>query len=410
MEAFQKFIKAYTNCQVQPVLINFRDFFQCEKIFLRFGVSFLKAAASRNPRTWEEIHFFVMNIATIVVVLLSMINFIVSILPNGSLIVAIEASAAIGVFSLMLLKTYTIMLKNRGMLIEILERIELHYPIAMRNQNAFQVGKYLNLLNIFVKTTIVVYSMVWLQNSCMVFFEIFSGWMTSSSVELELIIKFYVPFDYSNPMVYTLLYIFQSWILLVNIIAFLSVDLLYFGLMIVVSMEFDILSQIMSEIDPQEDQKAAVKKMKELVEIHQELIEITEIIEDIFSFILFANIFGMIYLICGTAFLSVSGISQYLLIKYFLTFITSSWNGFIQCYFGERLIRSSLSVSEGAYSCNWYDGSKEFKQLVCTVIVRSQKHQRIVAFKYVEVSLKTYQWIVDKAYSYYSVLTAIYNV
>ena len=55
--------------------------------------------------------------------------------------------------------------------------------------------------------------------------------------------------------------------------------------------------------------------------------------------------------------------------------------------------RSSLSVSEGAYNCNWCDGSQEFKQLVCIVIVRSQKHQRILALKYIEVSLKSYEWV-----------------
>ncbi|XP_070502892.1 odorant receptor coreceptor-like [Chironomus tepperi] len=122
-------------------------------------------------------------------------------------------------------------------------------------------------------------------------------------------------------------------------------------------MEFDMLRQIMSEIDPREDQKGAVKKMKELVEVHQELIEVTEKIENLFSFVL-----------------------------------------------------SSLSVSEGAYNCNWYDGSPEFKRLVYIMIVRSQKSQRIVALKYIEVSLTTYKWIVDKAYSFYSVLTALYNL
>ena len=278
-------------------------------------------------------------------------------LPNGSLVVAIEASASFGVFSLMLLKIYIVVIKNRENLTDILERIEFHFPIHTWNQHYFKVGKYLKLLNIFIITTTVIYSMLWLQNSCMAFLEILYGWMTSRSIKIELILRIYVPFDYSNPLVFSLIYIFQSWILLVNLTGFLLVDMMYFGLMIVLSMEFDMLKEIMSEIDPRDDQQAAIKKMKELIEIHQELIEITEKLEDIFSLILFVNIFGMVYLICETAFLSIvsiitriigtncifltlqSGISQYLLIKYFLTFIGSCWNGFIQCYFGERLIR-----------------------------------------------------------------------
>ena len=75
--------------------------------------------------------------------------------------------------------------------------------------------------------------------------------------------------------------------------------------MIILNMEFDILGQVMSEIDPREDQEGAIKEMKNLIDIHQEFIGIAEKLQEIFSLILFVNIFGMIYLICGTAFLSV---------------------------------------------------------------------------------------------------------
>ncbi|CAG9806631.1 unnamed protein product [Chironomus riparius] len=306
MKVIRKLIQTLNNRQVQPMLINFRDFFQCEKIFLKFGVNFLESeTTSRNPQTNLKIYHLIIIIATIVIIILALINFILSILPNGSLIVAIEASANFGVFSLMLLKIYTIIIKNRGILIEILHRIELHFPALTSNQHDFKVAKYLRLLNIFNITTVVIYSMLWLQNSCMAFLELFYGWMTSSPIKIELILRIYVPFDYSNPLVFSLIYIFQSWILFVNLTGFLLVDMLYFGLMIVVSMEFDILRQIIGEIDPRENQQAAVKKMKELVEIHQELIEITEKLEDILSLILFVNIFGMVYLICETAFLSI---------------------------------------------------------------------------------------------------------
>jgi len=319
MEAFRKLIESLYNHQAQPILIEFSKFFQCEKIFLKFGVIFLKSSISyNNPQKWEKRHFIVMKVSTIIVIMLSIINFVMSVMPNGSIVVAIESSAAIGFFSLMLLKIYIIMMKDRGSLSDILKKIEGHFPMDVWSQHDFKVGKYLKLLKIFTGTTVVLYVLLWIQVSVMPFYELAYGWMTSSSVKLDVIIKFYIPFDYSNPLVYSIIYIFQSWILIVNIIAFLSIDLLYFGLMLVVSMEFDILKQIMSEIDPQVDQEAAVKKIKALIEIHQELIEITEKLEDKFSFILFVNIFGMIYLICGTAFLSVvSIIARIFLYNYF---------------------------------------------------------------------------------------------
>ncbi|KAL7025573.1 hypothetical protein ACKWTF_013538 [Chironomus riparius] len=411
MEALNQFIKQKLFRESQASNIQyFRDFFQCEEIFIKFGINFLKSSTtSETARKWEKHHFVAMKMATVVVVMLSIINFVISIVDQ-SIVLAIESSAAVGIFTLMLLKIHTVMIKNRGTLMEILEKLEFHFPTDAWNQHVFEVQNYLSTLKTFRKITIVIYSTIYIQLISVPFFQLFYRWITSSDFVIDLIIQCYIPFDYSNPLVYSIIYVIHAWMFLVNVLALFSNELLYFGLIIVLSMEFDILGHLISEIDPREGLECALTQMKMFIKIHQELIAIAEKLEDIFSMILFVNIFGMIYLICGTAFLSVSGISRYLLLKYFIGLITTSWNGYIQCYFGERLIQSSISVANGAYNSNWYDGSPEYKKLVYIVIARSQKLQKLSALKYVDVCLETYKWIINKAYSFYSVLTAIYSV
>ena len=306
MEVLRKFIKQklYKEPKVSTIK-NFRDFFQCEEIFMKFSVNFLKSSTtSETHQKWEKLHFTAMKIVTVVVVLLSIINFVISIVDR-SIVLAIESSAAVGIFILMLLKIHTVMMKNRGTLTHILEKLEFHFPTDAWNQHVFEVENYLRTLRIFRKITIVIYSTIYIQLISVPFFQLFYRWFTSSEFDIDLIIQCYIPFDYSNPFVYSIIYIFHSWIFLVNVLALFSNEMLYFGLMIILSMEFDILGHVISEIDPRNDQEAAMKEIKTFIKIHQELIEIAEQLEDIFSLILFVNIFGMIYLICGTAFLSV---------------------------------------------------------------------------------------------------------
>lgn len=315
---------------------NFRDFFQCEEIFLKFGVNFLNPSIiSEASHKWQKIHFTALKIATFVIILLSVINFVISLLPNGSIVVAIESSAAVGIFVLMLLKIYTVMMRNRVTLMEILDKLDFHFPTDAWNQHVFMVENYLKTLRIFKKITLLIYTAISIQLISVPFCQLFYRWITSSPVEIDLIIKCYVPLDYSNPFVYAVVYIFHCWIFLLNVLALFSNELLYFGLMIILSMKFDILGQVMSEIDPREDKESAVNELKTLIKIHQELIEIAEKLQNIFSLILFVNIFGMIYLICGTAFLSIVSV-----IFNFMLFLTLFF-----CVFTTAVRHKSLLIA-----------------------------------------------------------------
>ena len=69
-------------------------------------------------------------------------------------------------------------------------------------------------------------------------------------------------------------------------------------------MHFNIASQKMKEINPRNGQKLAINKLKELIKIHQELMDITQKMNEIFSPILFVDAFGLLGATCLTSFLS----------------------------------------------------------------------------------------------------------
>jgi hypothetical protein len=80
------------------------------------------------------------------------------------------------------------------------------------------------------------------------------------------------------------------------LIVMLIWDLLYSGLMTITSMEFDILAKKVAEAKSADD-------LKKLIKIHQELIEVTEKLEEIFSPLLLVNISTSISILCVAAFL-----------------------------------------------------------------------------------------------------------
>lgn len=290
--------------------IEFGDFFHSEFFLSKFGVQFLNSTMHPQIFKWREIHFDLTKISTAIVVVLSIVQVSVSIFSKHTMIITIEAMAAAGIFSLMLLKIYVVTIRNYDPIIEILDTLGRHFPNNKCNQHTFNVQKYLRILNLFSYVTITIYMILWLQFCSLPLWSNFIKWIDSQPENFELIIKFYVPFDHQNPLIYCLIFTFQSWILLTDIIAFLATELLYFGLVIVLSMMFDILSQMINEIDPQ--QENAIRELKKKIRVHQELIKVSEQLQEIFSLILFINIIGMVYLICGTAFLSVVSIDFFL--------------------------------------------------------------------------------------------------
>ena len=81
-------------------------------------------------------------------------------------------------------------------------------------------------------------------------------------------------------------------------------DLLYSELVALTAMELQILGHKMSEIDPEDDQEKALDNLKKLVKVHEDLIEVTEKLEEIFSLILFMDLFGIIGMCTSLAFLA----------------------------------------------------------------------------------------------------------
>lgn len=142
-----------------------------------------------------------------------------------------------------------------------------------------------------------------------VFCQIF-GVITSVDVEWELTARLNLPYNQFQPVVYALMYSFEAWIYIGATFYLISTDLIFACLTQILAMEFDILSQVISEINTNNGEEEAIKDLKVLVDIHQKLIGISEKLNEIFSPLFIIDAMGEMGALCTASFLAVVRISK----------------------------------------------------------------------------------------------------
>ncbi|KAG5667248.1 hypothetical protein PVAND_015238 [Polypedilum vanderplanki] len=146
-------------------------------------------------------------------------------------------------------------------------------------------------------------------------------------------------------------------------------------------MELNNLGQILAEIDwddeDEEGELKAIEEIKKLAGIHQQLIEVTEELNKIFSPLMLFNVFGELVALCTSAFL--------LIIIFGTTMPLISSLCLAGC--------ASMRVAEGVYNSAWYKASPKYRKYALLVLMRAQKAQKITGWKFVDINLETYYWV-----------------
>lgn len=304
IQVFKNILKVkFSRNHAVPDYIPFKDFFTCETKAWVIGYSFINNHGP-SPNKWIKLNGILLQISVVFVVFMELISFVVSFL-NKSFLKMIENFMFSGIFIVVLLQIYTVFFRNQTKITEIIEKLDEHFPHNGVDQLTFDVQKYLRTLKWHEKGYNLYRKFIIMQLNLVPCIHQIYGVIKSINIEWELVLALYLPFDYLQPFTYFLLYMVQFWVIYFVLIYIFCTDLLFANLIQVLCMEFDILGQIMSEIDPDKDEEVAVKELKKLVDIHQQLIEVSEKLNEIFSPLQLINAFGSIATLCTACFLSV---------------------------------------------------------------------------------------------------------
>ncbi|CAG9806532.1 unnamed protein product [Chironomus riparius] len=371
--------------------ILYEEFFRCEKTAQILGFKFLKSHKSLT-NTWIRANNIAFEVAIIILLMVEIVSFVMSI-RRKLFLTSIDNALFYGGFFVVAVKIYLIFYRNRAKLDQIIEKLDEHFPHHGVDQHTFKAQKYLNTLKRFEAIYYVIFLTTGLQFWMMPYLHQLYGTINSINVDWMTVYALTLPFNQLQPVVYEVMWMLEGWIFMCTIFYIICTDLLFASLCEILAMEFDILGQAIRKIDMNERENDAIMKLKKLVGIHQELIEVSKKLDEIFSPLLLINIFGSITTLCTAGFLLASGINGYFVAKYFIFPLCLTMQIFSHCHFSQHLIDSSTSIATSAYNSDWFKGNVEFRRLILQVMTRAQNAQKITGWKFFDVSLETFQWV-----------------
>ncbi|CAG9800737.1 unnamed protein product [Chironomus riparius] len=174
----------------------------------------------------------------------------------------------------------------------------------------------------------------------------------------------------------------------------LFVDCVFYTLIIVLSIDFQMLSADFKAICKGNE---ICQEIKSLIQRHNELFMIKDDLENIFSVLIFGDILSNSFSACFTAFhatitIESTGMIEELFFCSALLFLI-----LLQCFFGQMLKDASESVVIGIYECGWEDiRDYQVRKIIVSIIQRSQKPECLTYLKFGDVTLKQFTTASDK--------------
>lgn len=286
------------------LLIEFSDFFKTEKYFLNCGVNNLPIKNSSKNQKWFKYHMVFFTFANALYLIMFIGSFFASMKENAPLMEIVENAVSITVFASVLCKVIFVIYLKREKIKQIVEKLDQHFPHSARDQHVYGIKDDLKLLNTFYRICLIIFCSVYFQYTFMPFFAKLYGYFMSVDVALLPIINLRFPFHemQMQPIAYIIINSFHIWFLGFTMNVTLASELVAHELLSLIIIKFKIIGKEMSEINPRDDEIEAIKKMNKLVDIHKELIDICESLEEVFSVLLLFDIFSTMAMICGGLF------------------------------------------------------------------------------------------------------------
>jgi len=305
IQDFYKFLKLKfvrkTNKPLQYIL--YEDFFCCEKATNVLDSTFLKSHVTL-PNKWLKWNKYLFQLVLIIFLILQLISFAFSV-QDKVFDIMIENALMSGVVFVILTKIYVVFYWHRKNIDETVERLERHFPQSGVDQLILKVPEHLRTAKLLEKIYYIILFTTGILISLMPFLLQIYGALKSVQVDWMLLYNFHMPLDLLQPVVYELIWIIEVWLTNTAVFYIISTDLIFANLIQILTIEFDMLSQKISEIDSIENEEDAIKELKNLVDIHQDLVEISTKLEEIFSPLLLINAFGSITSLCFACFIIV---------------------------------------------------------------------------------------------------------
>ncbi|CAK9820402.1 Odorant receptor 22c [Anthophora quadrimaculata] len=229
----------------------------------------------------------------------------------------------------------------------------------------------------------------------------------------ELLMKMDFPFAYYKPPTYEWVFVAQFIQLVVNGFTIGMIDGLILSLIFHIGGQIEILQKALTNMSVEDEKDGLSRKTaKSLIHRHHRIINNSDGIENLFSYIALMQWLCNTLVICCTGFIIVITLNtdknMKTVAKVILFYSAITMEAFIFSFGGEYLSNKSLSISNAAYSSPWYLLKPQDRRIIILLMIKSQRRLTITAGKFMDLTLEGFASILKVSASYVSVLYAMY--
>ena len=370
--------------QVKPYkVIKLEDFFEVQlKMFklIGFNIIPLEITSARTKIVEKLMKYYYFS--CIFGDCLLVIQFGAQLLTNfNKLDVVVRALPNVTVFPYNFSKAILFYTKRKKIL-HILEEMRISFPATQSEQ------QYCNLKG----------RLKWFITLCKYYIVIYFGTVTAGIIIMitglifqnirKQSVEIWYPFDdTANNLKFIPTIFWLTWTAYNAAFNAISSDFYIFASALVLSIEFSILGEELKNAI----NDGKIDNLREIIVRHQELIEISNDMKSLFTFIIFYTFLQGALSISFCGFQMLTATSEADLFYLVLYTLSSLGQVYLFCYFGEKLITATQDVNRNILESNWYElKDVSVKKSILFVILRSQKACELSGFGFVSLSVATF--------------------
>jgi gustatory receptor len=214
-------------------------------------------------------------------------------------------------------------------------------------------------------------------------------------VNHEKIFPFHIVFPFNTEPCYVYYPLFL-WIIIshaLHIILMAGNYNVMYGFVTLLSIEFDMLKEQFRELQKFESKEIA-EKLKDCINKQNELREVVEEFQKIFTPTLFIKLILSSFLICASV-LQCSTAENILNLLFHLIFCVFTLNQvFILCFFGQILKNSTENVADGIYNCGWENfKDNKLRFSILMALREAQKNSKLTVLNISTISLDQFKTV-----------------
>lgn len=215
---------------------------------------------------------------------------------------------------------------------------------------------------------------------------------------MNLTIKYWFPFDIYRPEMFPIAIGWTCWLAWIVLLSGHAYDLLLYAFLTLLAMEFDNLKNDIKNLCGEPEQEG-MKRIKSLIDQHNKLLNLSGKLQKLFSVSLFLSFVITSIIMCFIMFLLVifRANGDYSLYGHYITYLTvMGGQTLLLCYFGQKLIDASESVSGEVYCSGWEKShDKDQKRYLALIISRAQRPNKLTAMGFADISLETFTKVIN---------------